>query len=222
MSSGLPLLAIVALPFIGSLVAIFLRQDARNGAAFLAGSVALCATVLTALQYRAVGHGGVLRVGIEWVPSLGLDFSLRMDGFAWLFTMLVTGIGFLVVLYARYYMSPEDPVPRFFAFLLAFMGAMLGIVLSGNLIQLVFFWELTSLFSFLLIGYWHHNASARDGARMALTVTATGGLCLLVGVLLLGHIVGSYDLDQVLASGDQIRAQQPVPADPDPGPAWGA
>jgi multicomponent K+:H+ antiporter subunit A len=205
MSSGMPLLAIVALPFIGSLVAIFLRQDARNGAAFLAGSVALCATVLTALQYRAVGYGGLLRVGIEWVPSLGLDFSLRMDGFTWLFTMLVTGIGFLVVLYARYYMSPEDPVPRFFAFLLAFMGAMLGIVLSGNLIQLVFFWELTSLFSFLLIGYWHHNASARDGARMALTVTATGGLCLFVGVLLIGHIVGSYDLDRVLASGDRIR-----------------
>ena len=196
MSSGMPLLAIVALPFIGSLVAIFLRQDARNGAAFLAGSVALCATVLTALQYRAVGHGGVLRVGIEWVPSLGLDFTLRMDGFAWMFAVLVTGIGFLVVLYARYYMSPDDPVPRFFAFLLAFMGAMLGIVLSGNLIQLVFFWELTSLFSFLLIGYWHHNAGARDGARMALTVTGAGGLCLLAGVLLLGHIVGSYDLDR--------------------------
>ena len=92
------------------------------------------------------------------MPTLGLDFTLRMDGFAWLFAVLVTGIGFLVVLYARYYMSPDDPVPRFFSFLLAFMGAMLGVVLSGNLIQLVFFWELTSLFSFLLIGYWHHNA----------------------------------------------------------------
>src|SRR3546814_8272817 len=75
-------------------------------------------------------------------------------------------------------MSPGDPVPRFFAFLLGFMGSMLGIVLSGNLIQLSFFWELTSLFSFLLIGYWHHNAKARDGARMAQTVTAMGGLCL--------------------------------------------
>ncbi|MEE1658262.1 monovalent cation/H+ antiporter subunit A [Microvirga sp. CF3062] len=206
MSSGMPLLAIVALPFIGSLVAAFLRQDARNGAAFLAGTVALCATILTAVQYPAVGRGGVLRTSLEWIPTLGLDFTLRMDGFTWLFTMLVTGIGFLVALYARYYMSPADPVPRFFAFLLAFMGAMLGIVLSGNLIQLVFFWELTSLFSFLLIGYWHHNASARDGARMALTVTASGGLCLLVGVLLIGHIVGSYDLDQVLASGHQVRA----------------
>ena len=97
-------------------------------------------------------------------------------------------------------------MPRFFAFLLAFMGAMTGVVLSGNLIQLVFFWELTSLFSFLLIGYWHHTAAARDGARMALTVTATGGLCLFAGVLVLGHIVGSYDLDVVLASGDRIRA----------------
>src|SRR3546814_3623840 len=86
-----------------------------------------------------------------------------MDGFAWMFTVLVTAIGLLVVLYSRYYMSPADPVTRFFAFLLGFMGSMLGIVLSGNLIQLVFFWELTSLFSFLLIGYWHHTLKARDG-----------------------------------------------------------
>ncbi|MFP5407601.1 MAG: proton-conducting transporter membrane subunit, partial [Gammaproteobacteria bacterium] len=92
------------------------------------------------------------------------------------------------------------------ALLLAFMGAMLGLVLSGNIIQLAIFWELTSLFSFLLIGYWHHNASARDGARMALTVTATGGLALFAGVLVLGHIVGSYDLQTVIAAGDLIRA----------------
>src|SRR5699024_8510765 len=82
---------------------------------------------------------------------------------------------------------------------------MLGVVLSGNLIQLVVFWELTSVTSFLLIGYWHHRADARRGARMAFTVTATGGLCLLVGVLMLGHIVGSYSLDAVLASGDMVR-----------------
>jgi len=205
MSSGILLLAIVSLPFIGSLIAAFLRQNARNGAAFLAGSIALCATVLTAVQYPEVKDGGVLRVTAEWVPTLGLDFTLRMNGFTWLFAMLVVSIGFLVALYARYYMSPADPVPRFFALLLAFMGAMLGIVLSGNLVQLAFFWELTSLFSFLLIGYWHHNASAREGARMALTITAAGGLCLLVGILLIGHVVGSYDLDRVLASGARIR-----------------
>src|SRR5688500_14771544 len=104
MSSGMPLLAIVVLPFIGSPIAAFLRQDARNGAAVLAGAVALCATILTAVQYPAVHGGGVLRTGVEWVPTLGLDFTLRMDGFTWLFAMLVTGIGFLVALYARYYM----------------------------------------------------------------------------------------------------------------------
>ncbi|REM31122.1 monovalent cation/H+ antiporter subunit A, partial [Mycobacterium tuberculosis] len=84
---------------------------------------------------------------------------------------------------------------RFFSFFLAFMGAMMGVVLSGNLIQMVLFWELTSLFSFLLIGYWHHRRDARRGARMALTVTGAGGLCLLAGVLVLGRITGSYELD---------------------------
>src|SRR5690606_34202704 len=107
---------------------------------------------------------------------------------------------------ARYYMSEQDPIPRFFSFLLAFMGSMLGIVISGNVILLSIFWELTSLSSFFLISYWHHNAAARDGARMALTITATGGFCLLVGLLMLGSIVGSYELDVILASGDQIRA----------------
>ena len=98
-------------------------------------------------------------------------------------------------------------MPRFFSFLLAFMGSMMGVVLAGNLMQLVLFWELTSLFSFLLIGYWQHRADARRGARMALTVTGLGGICLLVGVLLIGQIVGSYDLDVVLGSGDTIRTQ---------------
>jgi multicomponent K+:H+ antiporter subunit A len=199
------LIAVLALPFVGSLVGALLRPNARNAGTWLAGTIALIDLVFVAAAYSQVASGGVLRHKIEWVPDLGLEFSLRMDGFAWMFAMLVTGIGFLVALYARYYMSASDPVPRFFAFLLAFMGAMLGIVLSGNLIQLVFFWELTSLFSFLLIGYWHQNAQARDGARMALTVTSAGGLCLFAGVLIVGHVVGSYDLDRVLSAGDVIR-----------------
>jgi multicomponent K+:H+ antiporter subunit A len=101
---------------------------------------------------------------------------VRIDGFAWMFGMLVSVIGALVVLYARYYLSPDDPAARFYSLLLGFMGAMLGVVLSGNLVQLVVFWELTSLFSFLLIGYWHHRKDARRGARMAFMVTAAGGL----------------------------------------------
>ncbi|MCB8889297.1 monovalent cation/H+ antiporter subunit A [Vreelandella malpeensis] len=199
------LLSLIAGPFIASLVAALLPADARNRESWLAGIVALSGLLVTSYLYTQLGTNGVVQREFGWLPAFGLNLVLRMDGLAWLFAMLIQGIGLLVVIYARYYMSPKDPVPRFFSFLLAFMGSMLGVVLSGNLIQLVVFWELTSVTSFLLIGYWHHRADARRGARMAFTVTASGGLCLLIGVLLLGHMVGSYSLDVVLASGDLIR-----------------
>ncbi|MGY6269228.1 monovalent cation/H+ antiporter subunit A [Achromobacter denitrificans] len=206
------LILILALPFAGSLCAALLPSNARNAEAWLAGLIALACVVLVATLYPEVAGGGVVRVDMPWAPALGLQFTLRMDGYAWLFALIVSGMGGLVVLYARYYMSPEDPVPRFFSFFQAFMAAMLGVVLSGNLIQLVMFWEMTSLASFMLIAYWHHRLDARRGARMALTVTGGGGLCLLAGVLILGHIVGSYDLDRVLAAGDLVRADPWYPA----------
>jgi multicomponent K+:H+ antiporter subunit A len=206
MPDELYLIILIALPFAGSCIAALLRTNARNAEAHLTGAVALVGLIAVVATYPRVVDGGVVSYEAAWVPELGLEFKLRMDGFAWALAALITSVGFLVVLYARYYMSSADPVPRFYSFLLAFMGSMLGIVLSGNLIQLVFFWELTSLFSFLLIGYWHQLAQARSAARMALTITSAGGLCLFAGVLILGHIVGSYDLDQVLKSGVSIRS----------------
>ena len=199
------LLIPLLLPFAGSALAALLPSNARNREAWLAAAVALAGIVAMAMRYPEIAAGEVLRHEIEWLPGLGLAFVVRVDGFAWMFAMLVLVIGLLVVVYARYYMSPSDPVPRFFSFFLAFMGSMLGVVLSGNLIQLAMFWELTSLVSFLLIGYWHHRSDARRGARMALAITVAGGLCLFVGVLMLGQVVGSYDLDRVLASGDMVR-----------------
>jgi multicomponent K+:H+ antiporter subunit A len=204
--TGLLLIIIVILPFAGAVVAAGLPRHARTAAAVLSWAVAFVNVVCLGLLWPKFQDGEILQLTIPWVPSLGLDIVLRLDGLSWLFSALVLGIGALVVLYARYYMSPKDPVPRFFSFLLAFMGAMQGLVLSGNLIQMVVFWELTSLFSFLLIGYWNQNPLAREGARMALTVTALGGLALLVGMIVLGQIVGSYDLSTVLASRDLILA----------------
>jgi len=201
----------IALPLLGSALALVLPTKARNAESTLAGLVALAGLVRMALLFPRVLAEGVVREEILWLPALGVNLVARVDGLAWMFAMLVFGIGLLVVIYARYYMSPTDPMARFYSAFLAFMGAMLGVVLSGNLIQLVFFWELTSLFSFLLIGYWHHRVDARRGARMALTVTGTGGLCLLAGVLILGHIVGSYELDVVLAAGDLVRAHALYP-----------
>lgn len=201
---GLP-----ALPFLGSLLSgLILNTTSRDLPVLVAGAVTLMTLALTTLAYFSVTGGNVIRFEAEWLPQFGLNFTLRMDGFAWIFSMLVTSIGFLVVLYARYYMGDDDPIPRFFSFLLAFMGAMIGIIVSGNLILLSIFWELTSIFSFLLISYWHHSPAARDGARMALTITGIGGFCLLIGMLLLGNIVGSYDLDKVLASGELIKSHE--------------
>ena len=200
------LVYLLLLPFAGSLLAALMPTHARTAAAGWAALVSLAALVWVALLFPTLQTGQVLHEEYRWIPSAGINFSVRMDGFAWMFAMLVTGIGLLVALYARYYMSKNDPVPRFFSFFLAFMGAMLGVVLSGNVVQLVFFWELTSLFSFMLIGYWYHRKEARRGARMALTVTGAGGLAMLAGMLMLGHIAGSYQLDVILGAGERIRA----------------
>lgn len=205
MPPDLLLVAAATLPFLGSIVAICLPSDARRAAAGVAGFVMLASLACLAWLYPLASGPEPVTVAVDWLPSLGVRFVLRLDGLAWIFALLVLGIGALVVLYAQYYMAAADPVPRLFCYFLAFVGAMLGIVLSGNVIQLVVFWELTSIVSFLLIGYWSDNASARDGARMALTITAAGGLCLLVGMVILGRIAGSYELDAVLASGKAIH-----------------
>src|SRR5690606_31683190 len=129
------LLILLVLPFIGSIIAALLPSNARNREAWLAGLIALVGTVQAALLYPEITHGGVITHQITWFPEYGLNLILRMDGLAWIFSLLITSIGMLVALYARYYMSPEDPVPRFFSFLLAFMGSMLGVIMSGNILQ---------------------------------------------------------------------------------------
>ncbi|MFG6414175.1 monovalent cation/H+ antiporter subunit A [Roseateles sp. DC23W] len=205
------LLLLLTLPFLGSAVAALLPTNARNVESLWAGFIALALIIPLALLYPDVSGGAVVSERLAWLPSLGVDIVVRLDGFAWMFAMLVSAMGLLVIIYARYYLSPDDPAARFYSLLLGFMGAMLGVVVSGNLVQLVVFWELTSVFSFLLIGYWTHRKDARRGARMAFTVTATGGLALLAGVLVLGYIVGSFELDAVLAAGDVVRAHALYP-----------
>jgi len=203
------LMALVLLPYVAAILCATLPDTARNATAWLAGLTSLAGCALLGVAAPAVFGGEILRVSVPWFANV--SFGFRMDGLAWAFALVICGIGALVVLYARYYLSADDPPARFFAYLLAFMGAMLGVVLADNLILLVVFWELTSLSSFLLIGFWTHRSDARQGARMALTVTGMGGLCLLGGVVLLGHIAGSYSLDIVLGAGELVRADPLYP-----------
>ncbi|CAN5514730.1 proton-conducting transporter membrane subunit [soil metagenome] len=131
---------------------------------------------------------------LAWVPGLGLDIGLRADGFSLLFAALVAGIGVLVLAYASSYLGEREKHGRFYAYLLLFGGAMLGLVLADNLIALFAFWELTSITSFLLIGFWHQRPASQDGATKALLVTASGGLALLVSVILMSLGGGSLYL----------------------------
>jgi multicomponent K+:H+ antiporter subunit A len=153
----------------------------------------------------AVFGGEVVVEYLEWIPAAGLTLSLHLDGLALMFALLILGIGLLIIVYARYYLSKKEAVGRFFAYLILFMTAMLSIVLSNNVLQMWMAWEVTSISSFLLISFWSTKSESRKGARMALTVTAAGGLALLAGLLIIADIVGSYELRVILASGDLIR-----------------
>jgi multicomponent K+:H+ antiporter subunit A len=210
------LAVVVLLPLVigVSLCATLGRGNGRNRRALTAvaaGGVSLSALGVLLWLAPAVFDGRTLLSQTEWVPSLGLTLGFRLDGLALMFALLITGIGALVVLYGHYYLGPGDAAGKFYAQLMLFMGAMLGIVLSDNLLLLIVFWELTSVSSFLLVGYWGHRADARAGARMALAVTGGGGLAMLAGVLVLGDIAGSFELSELLLRGDAVRAHPRYP-----------
>jgi multicomponent Na+:H+ antiporter subunit A len=147
-----------------------------------------------------VGLAAPVIISIPWLPTLGFEFSLLLDGLALLFALLITGIGAFVVWYSGAYQRDDRAAPRFVAVLFLFMASMLGVVLADNVLALFVFWELTSFTSYLLIGHHHEEEKSRKAALQALLVTGLGGLFLLVGLLLLGRAAGSYNLSELLAA----------------------
>jgi multicomponent K+:H+ antiporter subunit A len=207
----LTLILLVLLPFLMAALPRLAGRLDRRRCAVLAASAPAVSLVLLLWHAPAVFDGNVVQAGGAWLPSIGLNFTFMLDGFGFLFALLILAIGLLVILYAHYYLSPKDDPSRFFCLLLLFMGSMLGVVLADNLLLLVVFWECTSLSSFLLIGFWRDRSEARQGARMALTVTGAGGLALLAGVLLIGHITGSFELSEVLHQRELLQAHPLFP-----------
>ncbi|SMP28924.1 monovalent cation/H+ antiporter subunit A [Shimia sagamensis] len=208
MNDGSILALVAILPFLGALVPGIMIRAGRNACASFTAVPTILALILLGTQVPAVMRGEVVSTTIEWLPQLGLSASFFLDGLGLLFAGMILGVGLLIILYARFYLSSDDPMGQFYTYLLLFQGAMLGIVLSDNILLLLIFWELTSLSSFLLIGYWKHLPEGRQGARMALTVTGAGGLAMIGGMLILGNIVGSYNLTDILAQGELIKASE--------------
>ncbi|WP_413720850.1 monovalent cation/H+ antiporter subunit A [Silicimonas sp. MF1-12-2] len=197
---------IVLLPFLGALLPGIMNAAGRAACAGVTFTVSLAAFIGLLTNLPDVLAGEVVTSRIEWMPALGLNFTLMLDGLGFFFAFLILGIGLLIIAYARHYLSRNDNMGEFFTYLLLFQGAMVGIVLSDNILLLLVFWELTSLSSFLLIGYWKHLPEGRQGARMALAVTGMGGLAMIGGMLILGQIVGSYDLSVILENRELIQA----------------
>jgi len=204
-TSVLPI--IILLPLVlGTTLVSWLKQFSRGVTALGAIAVSLSSFLLLLSQAPAVFNGTVITQTWSWLPQLGIDFSFRLDALGMLFALLISGIGTLIYIYAYYYLSPKNSVSKLYFLLMLFMAAMLGISLSNNLLILLIFWELTSISSFLLVGYWSNYEAAQRGSRMALTITGMGGLSMLGGFILLGQITGTYQIDQILMMGEQIQA----------------
>ena len=158
-----------------------------------------------AFQVPEIQKNGALAMAFDWVPSLNVRFDVVLDGLSLLFVLIITGIGFLVTIYADAYLAGHRQINRFFVYLQSFLMSMVGLVLSNNLILLFVFWELTTLFSFLLIGFQNESATARNSARQALLVTGGGGLLLLVGILLIGDVTGTYTLSELPGHAERLH-----------------
>lgn len=197
---------IILLPLVlGTTLVSWLKNFSRGVTAFGAIGVSLSSLVLLLTQAKQVFHGEVITQSWSWLPQLGIDLSFRLDALGLLFSLLITGIGTLIFIYAYYYLSPKNSLSKLYLLLMLFMAAMLGISLSNNLILLLIFWELTSISSFLLVGYWSNYDVAQRGSRMALTITGMGGLAMLGGFILLGQITGTYQIDQILTMSEHIQ-----------------
>ncbi len=192
-------LAILA-PFAAAAIAPFVHRMAGALAGWILAIVPAAVFLHLATYVPAVGHGDTFRIAVDWVPSFGVSYSFYIDGLSLLFGLLVSGIGTFIILYSGGYLHGHKQQGSFYSFMFLFMGAMLGLVLADNLITLFIYWELTSITSFLLIGFDHTREASRRAALQALLVTGGGGLSLLAGFVLITHVTGITEMSALLAA----------------------
>ncbi|NVK33169.1 MAG: putative monovalent cation/H+ antiporter subunit A [Rhodobacteraceae bacterium] len=203
-SFDVTIIAIMA-PFAAAAVAPFATRLLGANAAWLLALIPAAIFAHFAGYIPLISQGETATISREWVPSYGVNFSFYIDGLSMLFAMLISGIGTLIILYAGGYLKGHPQQGRFFSFLFLFMGAMLGVVTGNNLLTLFIFWELTSVTSFLLIGFDHLRTASRRAATQALVVTGSGGLALLAGFLLIMGVTGEMEMSELLSQPDVIK-----------------
>ncbi|MEM1045213.1 MAG: putative monovalent cation/H+ antiporter subunit A [Pseudomonadota bacterium] len=195
----------VLIPFLGAALSPWAVGILRKNAAWPLALLPFAVFVIFLGYAGRVATGETILISAPWVPSLGVTFSFYIDGLSTVFALLISGIGTFIVIYSGGYLGNHPHLGRFLSFIFLFMGAMLGLVLADNIITLFIFWELTSITSFLLIGFDHLRTASRRAALQALVVTGAGGLSLLAALLLMASVVGDMSLATILASGDLLR-----------------
>ncbi|RUO35570.1 Na(+)/H(+) antiporter subunit A [Aliidiomarina shirensis] len=190
--------------YLAALITPWLFVQHQHRTAYIMALVPAVLTIWFATHIPLVAGGEVLIHEYQWIPGLDISLTMVLDGLSLMFALLICGIGTLIVLYAGAYLKGNPAQNRFLVILLAFMGSMLGLVLADNLITLFVFWELTSITSYMLIGFNHQSAEARKAALQGLIVTVAGGLALLCGLVMLASIAGSYSIQEILGSSEAL------------------
>jgi multicomponent Na+:H+ antiporter subunit A len=184
--------------FIGAIFSLAIPESLKKFRGYMLASLPLFLFVYYAFNIDAISSGSSIKESYTWIREAGINFTFYLDGLSILFALLISGIGFFILIYANDYMKNYHHSRRFYFFIVLFMGSMMGLVLSSNLISLFLFWELTSITSFFLIGFLDHKEPARKAAIQALLITGLGGLALLSGIILLYQVTGTFELREII------------------------
>ncbi|MCF6303567.1 MAG: Na(+)/H(+) antiporter subunit A, partial [Devosiaceae bacterium] len=198
-------------PFFAAALAPFIHRFTKSYAGWILAVIPASIFIYLLSFVEQMSRREFVSAGFEWIPSYGIRLSFYLDGLSVTFALLISGIGTFIILYSAAYLSGHKHLGRFLSFMLLFMGSMLGLVLSDNLISLFVFWELTSITSFLLIGFDHVRQASRRAAIQALVITGGGGLALLAGILLLHQITNQWDISEIFVWGSTIKEMDIYP-----------
>lgn len=199
------MLTLILIGFIASALAPLIYKPLKNYFGWIAASFPIFMFISFLSSYHEVANGNIIRESVSWIPSLGINFTFLLDGLSLTFVLIITLIGAVVFLYAGAYMKEYEHTDRFYVYIGIFMTSMIGLVISDNMITLFMFWELTSISSYLLIGFNHHKEKSRKLALQALLVTGAGGLALLAGFILLSQISGSLEISSLYDLNNTIK-----------------
>jgi len=198
----------ILIPFIAALIILlFHKKISRSYIGWIVFIVSAILFIYLASYIPTLADGNTIVHTWNWIPSIGINFTTYLDGLSMIFGLLITGVGGLVVIYSIYYLDLDEMLYHFYVYLLLFMGGMLGVVFSDNMMVLYLFWEMTSVSSFLLIAFWYHRKQSRYGAQKSFLITVGGGFAMLAGFIMLYAMTGTFSVREIIGSFDDLSAQ---------------